>query len=292
MIFVREILFSVACLVVLPSLVQGQELQDPFYRYGFPQDEIFIDIDKAGKNSKEAHKLKVHDVDLSLELKKLEKFKYLKVLELKNNKLDSLPIDLFENRGLQYFSCAGNSLKKIPEALANFEKLQELKLINTRLDSFPSSFRQLFFLRNLELQSNVADTFHVNDCFSNLKSLERMLVYRTVLDSFPKSLNGSKKLKELYLVHTNVGNIDSGLYQCKKLEVLVLEGNGIKQLDKRILNLKNLKVLSFKNNQLKVLPEYLSKLPQLKTLDLLGNPIPRYQVEILRILLPKCRILF
>ena len=45
------------------------------------------------------------------------------------------------------------------------------------------------------------------------------------------------------------------------------------------------------NNQLKSTPEFIAKIGNLKTLDLRGNPIPKHEIDILKILMPQCQIL-
>lgn len=283
---------SLFLFVVFSFVAKSQQFSDPFYKYGFPEAQIYIDLSKALKEAKEVTKLKLEEIDLSLEQKSLTKFNSLNVLAFQNNKLDSFPLGLFDNPSLNYFSCAANPIVKFPEEMGYWTRLRELKLFNTKLDSFPSSFVNLTSIERIEIQSNLADTFFVNKSFSKLENLNELLIYKVILSEFPIGLGASKKLSNLYLIHTQFNELDSSLYDCKNLKTLVLEGNNLSKIDKEILNLNQLEVLSFKNNQLKSVPEFISKFQKLKTLDLIGNPIPKYQVEILRILMPDCNILF
>jgi len=286
-------LVHISLLAFLPFFASAQESEPEFYKYGFPQDEIYIDINKATKESKKVTKLKLVNIDLSLNYNKLGRFRGLKVLKLQNNKIDSLPNKLFRNYGMKYFFSSGNKLKNLSSAVSNFGGLEVLKLQKTELDSFPSSMSSLRFLSTLEIQSNIADTFKLNGVIPGLISLENLLFYNVRLYNFPNDFSKNKKLKEAYFINCRISRIDTGsssIYSCEKLELLILENNMIKDISIDILQLKNLKMLSFKNNKIKVLPEYLSRLKNLEKLDLRGNPIPRHQVAVLRILMPKCRI--
>ena len=269
---------------------QSKSGQDPFYLYGFPQDQIYVNIDKASKEGKKVAKLKLKGVDLSLKRKKLGKFKNLVVLNLEDNKLDSLPIGIYKNTNLKYLRSSGNSLTRLNEDLVRFRYLKELHLIGTKLDSFPRSFTSLSQISHLEIQSNSADTFYTNESFSNLKVLEEVLLYNVNLKEFPTKLTAQKTLLNFYLVQCNVPKIDSSLYKCENLEVLVLEGNKLTKIDREIVRLKKLEVLNLKNNDLKSLPEFITKLKNLKSLDVTGNSIPYYEIEIVKILLPKCTV--
>jgi Leucine-rich repeat (LRR) protein len=78
----------------------------------------------------------------------------------------------------------------------------------------------------------------------------------------------------------------------KKLKYLEISDNQITEIPEGISKLENLEYLSFQNNQITSLPEKLTFLRKLQTLDIRGNKIPMPEIEILKLSLPKCRILF
>lgn len=285
--------FRILLLVLFVSVVQGVKAQsqgDPFYKYGFPHDQIFTNIDKAHKEAKKVTKLNLSNVDLSLKLNKMARFKNLKVLQLTNNKIDSLPLKLYNNYGLRYFLSEGNRLEKLAENISNWKMLEVMKLYKVALDSLPFGFSQLKLLKTLEIQSNESDTFFVNNVFSNLLSLEELILYKVNLFEFPQQLGKAKDLKGAYFIDCRLSKLDSSFFKCHKLELLVLDQNNLKKIPKKITRLKDLKVLSLKNNKIKHLPEFLSRLTQLEKIELRGNPIPRHEIEVLKILMPKCQI--
>ena len=286
----KKLIFSLS--VFLSSSLFAQNLEEDFYKYGFPQDEIYVELDKAIKESKKVSKLKLLNVDLSKSLNKLGKFKQLKVLSLTNNKIDSLPDKLFRNFGMKSFFSSGNEFHTLSSNVQNWSELEVLKLQKTKLDAFPKELSSLKMLKKLELQSNVTDTFKLNDVFEGLEALEDLLFYRVPLYTFPSGFEHTKKLKQVYFIDCRLTKIDSSIYSCEQTELLVLDDNALKEIPEQIKKIKNLRVLSLRNNKIKALPEFISKFKKLEKLDVRGNPVPRHQIAILKILMPACRIDF
>lgn len=274
------------------TFVRGQNANDPFYRYGFPHEQIYVDIELALSNAKEVSKLKIEDTDLSLMVDKLRKIKNVQVLKLANNHLDSLPEELFKNGKLLYFESLGNPLKKLPANFGQNIGLKEFKLIGAKLDSLPNSFSSLSRLSRIEMQSVESDSLLLNNALSKLTQLSEVLFYKVPLTQFPITSSSKLQLHQVYLVDCNLSQIDSLFWENSKVEVLVLDNNQISEIPKEVVNLEALVTLSLKNNKIEHLPEYFSRLKTLKTLDISGNKIPRHEMEIIRILLPNCKIIY
>ena len=77
----------------------------------------------------------------------------------------------------------------------------------------------------------------------------------------------------------------------KNIQTLILDKNNFEEIPKEIFKLKTLKELSLRENQLTSLPEEISKIKGLELLDLTGNKIPISDVDILKALLPYCKII-
>jgi Leucine-rich repeat (LRR) protein len=71
-----------------------------------------------------------------------------------------------------------------------------------------------------------------------------------------------------------------------------LDNNGLTEIPKSVYKLKNLKYLSLKSNKLSSIADEVCMLKNLEVLDLRGNYFKEYNVAILKVLLPKCRILY
>lgn len=272
------------------SFIKSQETLDPFYIYGPREDQIFIDLNKALKQSNTASKLKLINVNLSSDAKKLDNFDSLAVLVLENNQLSNFPIKFYSNSNLQYLSSVGNPLGNFSSEVFGLRSLIILKLYHTKIDSFPPSFKYLVSLKEFEFQLN-SDTCSVGTALSGLRSVKKILINKVPLRECPKDLNKSINLKELYLANCNLSKLDSNLFLSPNLETLILDGNPLNEIPREIINLKTLKILSLRNTQLKNYPEFLGKLKNLEELDIRDNTINQLDLNILQILLPKCRII-
>tara|TARA_B100000676_G_C17846027_1_gene715533 strand:- start:51 stop:740 length:690 start_codon:yes stop_codon:yes gene_type:complete len=228
---------------------------------------------------------------LSKNLKRLKKLKKLYVIELKNNNIDSFPEEISSFRNLMYIKSSGNSLKKLPQSLGFTPTIKSLILHHVSIDSLPNSFNKLGSLMELEIQINNADTFDVGDRLSGLYNLKTLMIYKSNLKSFPIGLDKNLKLEKILIVNSNLNALDSSFSGMKKIETLILDKNNFETFPEEILDLKTLKELSLRDNNLISLPEKVAKLKGLELLDLTGNKIPVSDVEILKILLPYCKII-
>jgi Leucine-rich repeat (LRR) protein len=117
------------------------------------------------------------------------------------------------------------------------------------------------------------------------------MIYKNNLKSFPCGLNKNTKLKKVLIVNSGLAQIDSSFARMENIQTLILDKNKFEKFPKEIFELKTLKELSLRENLLKSLPEDIIRITGLEILDLTGNEIPKSQIEIVRILLPKCRIM-
>lgn len=282
----RKLTLFIAFILSFGINLKAQD-EDPFYRYGFPHEEIVVKIDEAEKSTT---KLKLHEVDLQNKYGKFKKMKSLKVLDLQNNKIDSLPLGVYQNPGLQFFKSTGNPIKKVREEAGNWGALKEFVMHKCAVDSLPKAAANWRSLQRLEIQANKSDTFYLNGSIKNYKHLESLLFYQVKTYSFPEGIGELKKMKSMYMIDCGVEKLDSSLYDCESVEVLVLDNNKLRSIEKDILKLDKLKLLSLKNNKIAKLPEFVSKLKNLEMLNLQGNSISPHDIAVLKILMPKTRI--
>ncbi|XP_044029149.1 E3 ubiquitin-protein ligase LRSAM1 [Siniperca chuatsi] len=96
----------------------------------------------------------------------------LKVLDLHENKLTSLPEDIGKLASLQILNVEKNCLKALPDSIGDLRLLQTLNLKGNCLSELPSSFGSLSSLRTLDLSDN------------NIVQLPKALAYVRTLESF------------------------------------------------------------------------------------------------------------
>uniref|UniRef100_A0A3Q1F2P5 Leucine rich repeat and sterile alpha motif containing 1 n=1 Tax=Acanthochromis polyacanthus TaxID=80966 RepID=A0A3Q1F2P5_9TELE len=96
----------------------------------------------------------------------------LKVLDLHENKLTSLPEDIGKLVALQILNVEKNRLKTLPESIGNLQLLQTLNLKGNNLSELPSSVGSLRSLRTLDLSDN------------HIGQLPKALAYIRTLESF------------------------------------------------------------------------------------------------------------
>ncbi|XP_047185588.1 E3 ubiquitin-protein ligase LRSAM1 isoform X2 [Scophthalmus maximus] len=96
----------------------------------------------------------------------------LKVLDLHENKLTSLPEDIGKLSSLQILNVEKNRLKALPDSIADLRLLQTLNLKGNSLSELPSSVGSLRSLRTLDLSDN------------NIVQLPKALAYIRTLESF------------------------------------------------------------------------------------------------------------
>uniref|UniRef100_A0A7N5ZR44 RING-type domain-containing protein n=1 Tax=Anabas testudineus TaxID=64144 RepID=A0A7N5ZR44_ANATE len=96
----------------------------------------------------------------------------LKVLDLHDNKLTSLPEDIGKLVSLQILNVERNLLKDLPDSVWDLKRLQTLHLKGNCLSELPSSVGSLSSLRTLDLSDN------------NIVQLPKALAYIRTLESF------------------------------------------------------------------------------------------------------------
>ncbi|BFZ05902.1 hypothetical protein BsWGS_08941 [Bradybaena similaris] len=99
--------------------------------------------------------------------------KLIRVLDLHNNELKSLPEDFGCLIHLQVLDLSSNSLKTLPKAFEDLHSLQTLNIRNNKFKSFPDPILKLKCLRTLDISLNDIESLPVNLC--HLRALETLV---------------------------------------------------------------------------------------------------------------------
>ncbi|MFZ9848171.1 MAG: leucine-rich repeat domain-containing protein [Flavobacteriales bacterium] len=266
--------------------------QNPFEKYGPFNAKIYSSFIDALKEKDFVFKLQCENENLSKELKKVGDLNKLQVLALKNNQLDSLSKQIFKMSDLLYFSSTQNPLQKLPAEIMYWSQLNEMHLFHTALHSLPKEMSSLQALKILQIQNNQKDTFHLGEGCKKLNNLKSVIFYNNNFYSFPKELLSCVQLNEIVITSCKINAVPSEINALTDLQTLVLDSNEIKTIPNEIFDMPSIKYISLKNNQLTSISESFTRLPLLEKLDLSGNNIPEDRIAILRVLMPKCKIIY
>lgn len=180
----------------------------------------------------------------------IQNFPQIKVLNLANLNLTSVPQKISNLGQLQVLDLSDNQLKTGFNYLSNLTNLTDLSLAGNQLSSLPAQLGALTQLTTLDLSRNLFAT-NFESSLNNLKNLEWLSFENNLLQDLPSNIGTFTKL-----VHLNLGrNLLSGNFS-------------------PLLNLKNLEQLYLNHNLIKdSFPSDLLQLPKLQMLSLTGNQI-------------------
>ncbi len=219
----------------------------------------------------------------------------LVLLDLSDNKLRSVPDDIFNLPALQELYLNDNYIAHIPESIGNLgATLVRLHLHDNKLSTLPKSLANLGLLQHLCIDNNqfttVPDVIQhlralqeldaddnkitmVPDWIGNLVNLLELDLSNNRISQLPQSMHNLRNLQQLYLDKNKLVELPEWIGDLVALEELDLNDNQISQLPQSISNLIHLRDLFLSGNTLVTLPHVLNKLQALEKLGLRNNPL-------------------
>ena len=284
--------FSLFLFVFLCKCSVAQDAESPFNKYGPLQAKTFSSFEEAMKSKDDVYKLQSENEDLSKDIQKIKRLPHLQIAVLRNNRLSTLPTEMGALSELVYLQIAQNPLQHFPTSMVNWQLLEVLLLQQSALDSLPSEMATLLNLQTLQIHSNSTDTFRVGAAISKIPKLRSITIYNYNLHGFPRSITKCLQLKEVTLVACKIKKISTQIGNLQNLQTLILEGNTIETIPTSLFDLVQMKSLSLKDNNIKIVPEEIALLKKLELLDLRVTPISSTDIDLLRALMPQCKIMF
>lgn len=169
-------------------------------------------------------------------------------------------------------------VKEIPDAIKDFQSLENLNIKGNRLESFNNGILQLKNLKKLIISSNSISQL---PDLSSLSNLEYLDCSSNRLLEIPESIFSLLKLKTLdFGYNHNIKSISDKIHQLQDLESLSLEVNDIEFLPPKFSQLKNLLSLNASGNPLKNHLDIITKLPKLTSLNICENRCKEEQISI------------
>lgn len=239
----------------------------------------------------------------------------LKILEVSNCGVRTIPENIAELRALQRLELDGNKLKSLPGAMEKLEQLESLNLSRNELKQIVYVTSSFWNLKEINVSGN--DKINLEQLFMNLALLDKLekitLSCGESEMSFPNEI-GLLNVSEIVIRNTQIKKLNPAFAKNKSLQKLTFDNCGIyneqqvvgllksmPSLEKLNFNytecfqdideLKQLKSLSIAHSQ--ALPlEALQAMDQLKMLDLRLEKLAPTQKEQLKAGLPDTDCLF
>lgn len=208
-------------------------------------------------------------------------YKELKVLNLENNYIETLPDNIGLLKKLERFYFFGNHINKLPNGIGGLENLKVLDINSANLTELPESIGNLHHLQYLNIMDS--DLNSLPDSFGNLESLGYLHV-GSIKDKLPDTFCNLTKLQDFYIttwnantlssLPENFGNLKSlkrfkinGYQKIKKLPNSFCELDSLEEvtlmseldeLPENFWNLKSIKYILFVNTNLEKLPSVIN----------------------------------
>ena len=154
-----------------------------------------IDDDKIKINDGHVTKINLRNLNIQNFPESILKFKFLRVLSIRNNKLTSLPKELSQLENLEEIYLGNNNLQRLPDSICNLQHLKCLWFDKNKISSLPDDIGYLKELKILQLSGNSLKK--LPDSICKLKKLEELILYNNNLQKIPKCFLNLESLKRL-----------------------------------------------------------------------------------------------
>jgi Leucine-rich repeat (LRR) protein len=168
--------------------------------------------------------------------------KKLMILNLKENKISSLPDDVGDFSQLTLLDCSFNNFTEFPKQLCKCISLYEIRFNNNKIVKLPKEIGQFTNIWTLDFSNNQLKK--IPDEICNLKNVKQLNFCNNQLTELPLSIGTMTPLVILSVARNNIYEIQDGFFDNLKLGSLDISFNQLTKLP-QIINtgcLTNFKV--------------------------------------------------
>lgn len=175
------------------------------------------------------------------------KLQNLEILELQENKLESLSSSLGRIPRLHILNVASNRLSQLPFQALKECQLHELTVSNNMLRGtlFSSDVERLDSLHLLDIRNNHISIFSEGTIL--LPTLQQLFATNNEISSFPP-VEGWEELLVFTVDHNRLEVLPEGLVNLHRLRTLDFSANNVKSLDPHLGVMGGLEILKFDGN--------------------------------------------
>ena len=142
-------------------------------------------------------------------LKEVDKPDQVKHLELRKDRLESFPEEIFAMTQLEILDLGKNRIKRIPERISELKNLKVIILSRNEITDLSP------LTSNFALEEIHADRNPIQSVPKDLNKLDKLLVFdcwQCELESLPKEMKTMQSLIEIDLRQTFIRQQDAGIY--------------------------------------------------------------------------------
>lgn len=271
-------------------ILSGNKLQSIPDRIGelTNLEELYVSQSYNGINSSEAGtsktlsdelfklpKLRVLDVSYFgiSELPKAIAGSHIQELYAHHNKITEVPVEVFESKSLKLLDVSNNIIASLPDHIPVCPRMEILKLNGNLISALPETMYNLYNVRELSFGENTL-TNPVMDVkrIIPMKHIARLDISGAGITELPDELADLKGIHELDLSNNKLNVLPETMGTMTSLEKLSLAGNRLTGLPISFTNMIALVKIDLSHNALHVIPAELASLSGLRVANLSHNP--------------------
>ncbi|MGL5890586.1 MAG: leucine-rich repeat domain-containing protein [Bacteroidia bacterium] len=262
-----------------------------FERVGLPGTAVYTDLKLALREPQSVHRLQLTGAVELKQQKRISTLTNLEALKLEQNGWSNLPAPFYTLSSLLYMRSEGNAFTGFSDSVPLPAGIRFAEFSGTAFDTLPSALCNLPGLSLLTISKNT-DTLRLTKAAGTMPFLTEFNLMSLAVDSTIWNITTLPRLEKLTLYNCSLTSIDQRIAQLSTLREINLSGNKLQTFPRELTQFTQLKRLVLRDNQITKIDSRICFLTNLEYLDLRGNPMTQYEIECVKVLLPRCDILF